>query len=117
MLELFGHQPRIVGLDSERVVRTCTPSKLRKDLRMGHPYEMPPFARAVVTDTESKIRYESIEDMESRAAQLEHTLHRTQLERPRQALIRRARKQFQRLESKLLSDQASLGWRKPGRSS
>ena len=118
VLELFGHQPRIVGLDAERVVRSCTPSKLRKGLRMGHPYEVPAFDGAVVVKTDSERRYDSIEYLESRAAQLEKTLHRTELEQRRQALIRRARKQFQRLEKKLLTDQAGLGvgetWKKLG---
>ena len=114
--ELFGKQPRMIGVDSDGIVRCCTPPKLRTGLRMGEVYQKPTFVGALSQD--DAVRYESCDDMERHARQLEVSLQTAQVAQRRDALVKRARKQFKRLHDKLLSDRKSLGdgerWKRYG---
>ena len=116
MIELFGHQPRMLGLDADGNIRCCAPSKLRRDLRMGEPYMPPKFDALPVVNAEQ--RFPDVDTMERTALALEGDLRLQQEELHRMNLIRRARKQFSRLEKKLRADREGLGipehWQKLG---
>ncbi|MGB0648109.1 MAG: NFACT family protein, partial [Bradymonadia bacterium] len=119
VLELFGAQPRLIGLDSNLVIRCVEPMSTDARLRLGGVYgKVSNNKTASLPHEDAQIRFTSLEDVESAARLRYETMAQSREELLKRKLMKRSHKQLNRLRRKLEADLEKLGhpeeWQRRG---
>lgn len=118
VIELFGKQPRLLGLDSEGLVRCVEPPTVRDHVRLGMLYEVPEFATHPEALPAKEIRFDNLAAIESEAVTKVDALDAQMELQKKTGALKRGRKQLERLISRLERDRERLGdpetWQRMG---
>jgi predicted ribosome quality control (RQC) complex YloA/Tae2 family protein len=118
VIELFGKQPRLLGLDAEGLVRCIEPPTVRDHVRLGELYEVPVFSGHSKTSSEASTRFGDLLMVEREAVQKVYALDADATRMVKAGALKRARTQLERLKSRLERDRDKLGepevWQRMG---
>lgn len=118
MVELFGAQPRLIGLDVNQTIRCVEPVSTDGRLRLGGVYQDVSKKEGTAASNQDPIRFSTILEVENKARLDYETMTYREEERLKRKLMTRAQKQLNRLKRKLDADLKKLGdseeWQRKG---
>ena len=118
IIEFFGKQPRLLGLDAEGLVRCIEPPTVRDHVRLGVLYQTPEFIPPVPCLAGTLGRFTDLETVEAEATTKIERIDAHTIAQQKVSALNRGRKQLERLKSKLERDGQSLGdpekWQRMG---
>ena len=118
VMELFGTQPRLIGLDCDQTIRCVDPTQSGERLRLGGGYQKVTHSRASAALDQDEVRFTTVAEVERAALSMYESIVKSRGELEKRKLMKRSQKQIERLKRKLEGDLKKLGapeqWQRKG---